>query len=113
MQVITQTQAADMIRKSNGKLFSVTFIKRSNGARRRMVARVGVTKGVTGDGKKFNERDHDLVTVHEFVTSPHTVRGDKGRFAGGGNLATQWRHVSIEGIRELRMGRKTYAVEGY
>ena len=110
METITKDQAADLVRNSNGKLVSVTFIKRSTGSRRRMVCRVGVSKGVTGEGKKFNARDHDLLTVHEFVTDPDTTRGEGGKFAGGGNMTTQFRHIPIEGIVEVRTGGKTFQV---
>ena len=121
MNVITQDHAANMIRSSGGRLFGVTFIKRSDRKRmagvpvaglprRRMVARRGVTKGVTGEGAKFDPTTLGLITVHEFVTQPDTTRGDRGRFAGGGNLATQFRHVPIEGIEELRIGGETFRV---
>jgi hypothetical protein len=116
---ITQNEAAEMIRTSGGKLFSVTFTKRSdrrkmgdspNLPRRRMVARTGVRKDVTGEGQKFDPKAHGLIVVHEFVTQPDTTRGEKGHFAGGGNLATQFRNVPIEGIEELRIQGKVFQV---
>lgn len=110
MTTISKNVAADMIRNSNGKLFRVTFTKRSTGSKRRMVARTGVRKGVTGDGLKFNPRDHDLLTVHEFVTDPATSRRTNGKFVGKGNMGTQFRHVPVEGITELRIGGKDFLV---
>lgn len=111
MQVIDKRAAESMIRQSGGKLFSVTFIKRSNGARRRMTARLGVTQGVTGAGKAFNERDHDLITVHEFVTDPRSIqRDEKGRIQGGTLVAGQFRHVPVEGIINLKLGGQEYEV---
>lgn len=47
-----------------GKAFKVTFIK-SNGERREMRARLGVTKGVTGKGMAYNPADYNLITVWE------------------------------------------------
>lgn len=42
----------DQIRKSKGTIFSVGFTKK-DGTYRTMVARLGVAKGVTGEGLKF------------------------------------------------------------
>jgi hypothetical protein len=106
MTQITQTEAARMIRNSGGKLFSVTFTKRSTGSRRRMTARVGVRKGVSGGGQRFNPADHHLLTVHEFVTDP--ARGDRGQLS---NMGTQWRSVPIDGITELRCGGQIFQVK--
>ena len=44
------TRALDIIRSSNGRIFSALFIK-ADGTERRMIARLGVTKGVKGTGK--------------------------------------------------------------
>jgi hypothetical protein len=104
-KTITQSDAARMIRESGGKLFSVTFTKRGNGALRRMTARTGVRKGVTGDGLRFNPHDHYLLTVHEFVTHPE--RGERGRLR---NMGTQFRSVPVDGIVELRIGGQTFNV---
>lgn len=104
METLTQAQAADMIRKNHGgRIFSVTFIKRSTGSPRRMTGRIGVTQEVTGAGQKFNPRDHHLITMREFVGR----QGPKGRMF---NVGAQWRHVSIEGITSLRMGKKEFTV---
>jgi hypothetical protein len=110
MKTISKQEAAEMIRGTNGKLFGVTFIKRSTGSKRRMTARLGVSKGVTGEGQKFNPRDHDLITVHEFVTDPNTSRDEKGHFSGAGSMATHFRNIAIEGITEVRIGGKIFQV---
>jgi hypothetical protein len=105
MELLSQEQAADMIRKSGGKIFSVTFNKRSTGTPRRLTGRVGVTQQVTGEGKAFNPRDHNLLTVYEFVGSGQDA---KGRHS---TIGRQWRHVAIEGITSLRMRGKTFQVQ--
>ena len=102
--VITRPVAVALIKGSGGKLFSVTFIKRKDRSRRRMTARMGVKKGVTGEGLAFNPADHDLLTVHEFVTAPARERGRVR------NLETQWRSIPIEGIVTLKVGGKTFEV---
>lgn len=111
MNVITTNEAANLIKSSGGKVFGVTFIKRSTGSPRHMVARTGVRKDVTGEGKRFDPAAHNLLTVHEFVTDPDTTReGDSGHFIGNGNMGTQWRHVPVENITGLRIGGKKFQV---
>lgn len=53
------------IKKTNGKLFQVTFIKK-DGSTRKMVARLGVNK-TTGAGLNYDPIAKGLVTVYEFV----------------------------------------------
>jgi hypothetical protein len=73
--------------KSN-RIYSVGFHKRSNGKYRKMICRGGVSKGVTGEGLKYNPSDHDLVTVFDMQKKEHrmipcenvTAIHDRGRF---------------------------------
>ncbi len=51
------------IKNSKGKIFRVEFIKRTTGERRVMLCRLGVTKGVTGKGLKFDPAKKALMTV--------------------------------------------------
>lgn len=110
---ITTNEAAQLIRGSKGKLFRITFEKRkAPGAIRHMTARVGVwnPRYVKGEGQKFNPADHNLLTVFEFVREPATVRDERGRFAGSGNMACQWRSLGIERIRRLKMNGEVFEV---
>jgi hypothetical protein len=114
VQTINVHQAAEMIRHSNGKLFSVTFVKRKDGSRRRMTARTGVRKGVTGEGQKFNPADHDLLVVHEFVSlRDETPRRDtrKGLLTPVRCIETQFRSVPIEGIVRLKIAGQVFEVQ--
>jgi len=115
MQTIDRNEAARLIRASKGKLFSVTFIKRTDRKknpftpesqlpRRRMVARLGVTQGVTGQGQAYRPADHDLITAFEFVTGN---RDEKGRLQNGGK---HFRHIPVEGIRGLKINGTEYRV---
>jgi hypothetical protein len=122
-RVISQTEAATLIRNSGGKFFGVTFVKRGDRKkmgkgvpynrlpRRRLTGRTGVTQDVTGAGKKFNDRDHNLLTVREFVveraTTPHARKNLLPTVA---TTDMQWRAVPIEGIEELRIGGKVFQV---
>lgn len=53
----------EIIKKSGGTFFSVLFVKK-DGSLREMVARLGVTKGVKGVGRSYNEiKKFNLLTV--------------------------------------------------
>jgi hypothetical protein len=58
--------------KSN-RIYSVGFRKRSTGDYRKMVCRGGVTKGLTGEGLKYNPSEHDLVTVFDMQKKAHRM----------------------------------------
>ena len=53
-----------LINKTNGKWFTVSFIKK-NGDLRHMTCRTGVHKYVTGTGMAYNPKEHDLQVVWE------------------------------------------------
>ena len=53
-----------ILKGTNGRIFSATFIKK-DGTLRKMTARLGVKKGVTGECLKFNPRERSLVVVYE------------------------------------------------
>ena len=56
-----------------GYIYSVGFYKRTNGKFRKMVCRGGVTKGLTGEGLKYNPSEHDLVTVFDMQKKAHRM----------------------------------------
>ena len=57
--------AIKIIKDSQGKIFGVSFIKRTNGELRIMSARRGVSKGVTGEGLKYDPESKQLLTVYD------------------------------------------------
>ena len=75
----------------NGRLFSCTFTKRSDGSERRMVARLGVAKGLKGGAPAYDASSRDLLTVWDMS-------------AGG------YRSIPVEGVRRLKCGGRTYEV---
>ena len=91
------------MRQSGGKLFTVYFKTRGKGNLRKMTCRRGVSKGVSGAGQPFDADSCGLLTVNEFVG----VTGDKGRRQ---NDATQFRHISLEGVRYLAIQGEQYLV---
>lgn len=58
---------------NDGRVFTVDFIKRTNGERRLMNCRRGVTKGVTGKGLAFDPEKKDLLTVYDMQKSAHRM----------------------------------------
>ena len=50
---------------SDGTIFSVEFIKRSNGELRKMVCRLGVKKHLCGGDKAYDAKHHNLLTVFD------------------------------------------------
>ena len=54
----------EKILATNGRFFSVSFIKK-DGTERRMTARLGVKKGIKGVGLKFDPSDHNLMVVYD------------------------------------------------
>lgn len=53
-----------IIRKSNGHIFSCIFVKKDN-TLRKMVARLGVRKGVSGEGMSWNPLDRDMIPAYD------------------------------------------------
>ena len=81
------TQQLDSL--TGGKIFRVTFIKRTTGEKRVMVCRRKVTKGVTGEGQPYNPTEKGLITVFDM---------QKNAF----------RNISVEGIEEIKIKETVY-----
>jgi hypothetical protein len=64
MHTITQKEAFEKIMDEHEKIFSCQFIKK-DGTIRNMIARRGVTKGVTGAGLKYDPAAHNLIIVFD------------------------------------------------
>ena len=94
MTTVTRDAIVGLIKNTNGKFFSVTFIKRSTGSRRKMICRSGVKKNLSqdGEGRKFNPSLHDLIPTFSIDSDGY-------------------RHISIEGIVEAKIGGVKYIVK--
>jgi hypothetical protein len=91
--MITPQQAKQKIEDyTEGKVFTVTFVKRTNGETRVMNCRKGVRKGVTGEGLKYDPKTKNLVTVYDM---------QKGAF----------RMIALESIRRVAMEGQVFDVE--
>lgn len=73
-----------------GKIFSVEFIKRTDGTKRLMVARTGVKKHLSGnDTRLWQPADHNLVAVYDMQKRAY-------------------RHIPADSILRIRAGGKEY-----
>jgi len=77
---------------TKGRIFSVTFIKRSDGQERTIIARVGVTAGLKNRPMPFNPRDSKLIVVFDMMEQ-------------------QYKCVPIDGIESVSFNGKRYRVD--
>lgn len=91
MEINEQLAKKKIEQIADGKIFTVFFIKKTDGTRRKMNCRKGVKKGVNGNGLKFNPADHNLVTVYDMQKQGH-------------------RMVNLETVYALRMEGVEYIV---
>ena len=88
---ISRKQATDLIKGSGGRVFGVQFIKRSTGEARKMSARTGVAKYVTGEGLKFSPSQKKLVAVFDMNKQGY-------------------RMINLEGLTNLNIEGKEYTI---
>jgi len=89
---ITVSDAVGLIQKSNGKIMTVSFIKRGDNTLRIMNCRTGVSKGVKNVKRRKRIRKNiGLITVYEMSKK-------------------SFRHINVSGIRALRLGGQQYKV---
>lgn len=74
---------------SDGAIFSVEFIKRTDGSTRKMVCRLGVRKHLKGGGTHYNASQRNLLTVFDME--------NKG-----------YRSIPAESIKRLIVGGQTF-----
>jgi len=61
---LTRAEAVLRILNTKGRFFTVTFVKKDN-TKRKMTARLRVTKYLTGGGRKYNPSLKGLITVFD------------------------------------------------
>lgn len=77
----------------SGRIFTVEFIKRTDGKLRRMTCRRGVRKGVKGVGMSYDPLSKGLLTVYDV---------EKQAF----------RMINLADLISLKMGRRTFIWNG-
>jgi WYL domain-containing protein len=78
---------------SDGTIFSVEFIKRSNGELRKMVCRLGVKKHLRGGNKAYDSKQYNLLTVFDME--------QKG-----------YRSIPVDAIQRLSVNGQTFNFSG-
>jgi len=84
-------QAKDLITKSNGKIFTVTFTKK-DGEVRKMNCRLGVSNKTNGNGLTYDPSDYNLITVFDMQ-------------------AKDYRMVNLETVSSLNINKQFYEVK--
>ena len=88
---ITQEEAKRLIKATNGKFFTVTFIKK-DGTERVMNARLGVEVYLKGGQLAYDAESKGLITVYDMK-------------------AKGYRMVNVNTITHLKIGKNEYDVE--
>jgi hypothetical protein len=91
LQNISKLEAAQKIRDTKGKMFTVTFIKKSNGEKRTMNARLGVKAYLRGGVLPYDPNTKGLIPVYDIQSK-------------------DYRMVNIQGIVNLKTGGIEYNV---
>lgn len=91
METITRNKAFELVNSSKGKFFTISFIKKDK-TERRMTARIGVKKGVNGQGLKYNPLDFGMKPVYDMA-----------------NL--DWRMINFKTATKLKINKKDYIIE--
>ena len=63
--MITSERAEQLLKETNGKIFTVVFRKRSNGQFRKMNCRLGVKKHLKGGKLGYDANEKRLLTVFD------------------------------------------------
>ena len=87
---ISKEEAKDLIKATNGKFFTVTFIKK-DGSSRTMNARLGVKVYLRGGQLAYDAEEKGLIPVYDVKT--------KG-----------YRMVNVNTITNLKIGKNEYTV---
>lgn len=77
---------------SNGRIFGVSFIKRTTGELRTMTARLGVKKFLKGGKLSYSPAENQLLTVFDMS-------------------AKGYRSVALDAIQRVSVGGQTFSVE--
>lgn len=92
-RVVNREEAEAILRAQRGRFFRATFIKRTTGELRTMVARMGVTKHLTGGQLGFNPHKKGLLPVFDVQKRAY-------------------RFVNLDGLVEVKVGGEVLRVVG-
>ena len=89
MTTITKDEAVQKIKDSNGRIFTVTFVKKTDGQTRKMNCRLGVKKNLKGTGRSIDPKK--FIGVYDLQKDDYRV-------------------INIEGIQELKIKGQEYVI---
>lgn len=89
--IISMKEAADLLTATEGRIFSVVFVKRTTGEQRTMTARTGVKKHLRGGDAAYSFSAKSLLSVWDLG-------------------AKAYRSIPLDGILSLREGGAEYIV---
>lgn len=92
-----------------GKVFSVTFVKRTNGELRDMSCRTGTKAGVTGKGQSYDPKKKNLRTVTDVVKYNELRRAGK---SADDAAKGSFRMINLETVTDVRAGGEVLEVTG-
>ncbi len=105
-------------KENDYRLFSVAFVKREDGSLRQMTARYGVSKGVTGKGKVFEDKDYNLSTVWDINAPPKYTLLEQ-TILNGDNIEERaktvkknggFRSIALEGLIKMKIAGQEYII---
>jgi len=91
MKRISKKKALEKLYESAGRIFYAEFVKK-DGSLRRMTARLGVRKGVTGKGMRYDPLERGLLPVYDMDKS-------------------DWRMVNLNTLQRLSVDHERYIVK--
>jgi hypothetical protein len=89
--IISMKEAAELLTATEGRIFSVRFIKRTTGEERVMTARTGVKKHLRGGDAAYSFSEKSLLSVWDLNKKAY-------------------RAIPLDGIISLREGGEEYVV---
>jgi len=110
VKINNETAATKIAEYDESKMFSVKFIKRTDGTIRDMLCRKGVSLGVSGEGQKYDPAEKNLCVVLDVLQYNQKLQelNDKDEAA-----KQSFRQINLETIISLKMDGNEYFVNDF
>ena len=92
------------IKKNQGKFTTITYRKRTTNEIRTINGRLGVKKGVKGEGKGIDHALYGLVCISEVIP----CRDDKGRYTN--DTHCQFRSFGVESVMRIKFRKQDIVI---
>jgi hypothetical protein len=92
MEEISSKRAEEIIYENEGKIFTITFIKRSNLELRVMTCRLGVTKYLKGGVLPYDPKEKNLLPVFDMAKN-------------------EYRMINLDTLIELKINKQIYIIK--